>query len=88
MKTELTAEQKKLYDRLAQSRRNGTGLILSDPASVGILHQTITLPKRINNRTARKIQQKHHLHRRKHGKIYLGRHASRRRFTRDTPHCG
>lgn len=42
MKIELTAEQQKLYDRLGQSRRNGTGLILSDPASVGILHQTIT----------------------------------------------
>lgn len=37
----LTAEQQQLVDRLDQSRRNGTGLMLADPASVGILHQLI-----------------------------------------------
>lgn len=41
-KFELTQEQEQLYKRLEQSRRNGTGLMLSDPASVGILHQLIT----------------------------------------------
>lgn len=37
----LTNEQYRLFKRLEQSRKNGTGLQLSDPASVGILHQTI-----------------------------------------------
>lgn len=38
----MTSEQENLYKRLEQSRKNGTGLMLSDPASVGILHQLIT----------------------------------------------
>lgn len=42
MNFKLTAEQEALYKRLEQSRKNGTGLMLSDPASVGILHQLIT----------------------------------------------
>ena len=41
-KFNLTDEQLKLYKRLEQSRVNGTGLMLADPASVGILHQLIT----------------------------------------------
>lgn len=42
MKYEMNDEQKALYKRLEQSRKNGTGLVLQDPASVGILHQLIT----------------------------------------------
>lgn len=42
MKYKLSEEQKALYKRLEQSRKNGTGLMLHDPASVGILHQLIT----------------------------------------------
>lgn len=37
----LTTEQQALVKRLEQSRNNGTGLMLQDPASVGILHQLI-----------------------------------------------
>ena len=50
LKYQLSKEQDDLYNRLEQSRRNGTGLIFSDPASVGILHQLITdLLIEINN---------------------------------------
>lgn len=42
MKYKLSKEQETLYKRLEQSRKNGTGLMLHDPASVGILHQLIT----------------------------------------------
>lgn len=46
---ELTQEQEALYKRLEQSRKNGTGLMLADPASVGIIHQLITeLLEKIN----------------------------------------
>lgn len=40
-KFKLTDEQEYLYKRLEQSRKNGTGLMLAEPSSVGILHQLI-----------------------------------------------